>query len=894
MEDVAIPNISCTVCGENEFEQREGFYFCLECGTKQEQVRQVEVENEDDAFNETAGTKLSKTMKINVVKAEKPQLTSWEFYNYILRGYVQELLEFGAKEELKLMALQVWAAYLRRMEVAFFNKKHADLPKLGIRYLKNDAETIYNHTKLKRKRRKSANDTSCTSGGEDMSTRSWRRAKRKLNESLYSSATSATSTSANSNKAIKLSFNMKARKYLKKRMPVKHLLRHEMDSEGLLQCHSQPNSTELKRREYCLTVMNIRQIYSILAIALNLIGDDLQLTDLRRFIYEDHIASKNIFQYFPENIAPNVTEILKKVEFHRFSEKCIDKNFRQHVGLFAKNIGIRNFTTPNIVELVQRYVSELCLPQEVRIYAERLINFLPPCFKTRGSNQYPDYEARAMAYIIFILKLLFGLDGCKERQISSANMKLNRKIEELNRKNKENRPLLFVWTEWQRYIEMRKIIVSYYNQAFCKQFKQRESTEQILEQMTDDIQRREELAQSYNTVSSHPIIKQKLDSLKVILENFLENYKTRENDADLDTDVSMSQAKIIFKPTYTPALTYFKTILLHRDNLNTQYGVIPTIPHFMHTDHTKRDMQSYLEVKPLIEYFRNNNIDLQVSCLETTNNRNYTGIFLCTRKIYDCRKQQKANFNITDMEWIKNISNHISANEDDLAWITDDQTAISKKKKKTSMSSNNYCTKTHCEQTNTSSIDVFSECNMDPLPTFNNIKKPRRNLGIVDIFADIDDEDYLYDNLEPHMDHSNTNHNNSSRPMTPMSIGEIYIKSEFITETTTPPNIEPETLKFLNSNMDCWMLLGNMLPLTTGQHLQVRDKLPKGFFWLLETCAQTLDVDWPVVYEQLLIIELMFCMGVEDLNDVKDCVYLKSEKSLTEYRDMIKSLRDIW
>lgn len=62
-------------------------------------------------------------------------LTSWECYNYILRGLVNDLLSFGAKEELKLMTLQLWAAYLRRNEVAFFSRKRVELPKLGVRYL---------------------------------------------------------------------------------------------------------------------------------------------------------------------------------------------------------------------------------------------------------------------------------------------------------------------------------------------------------------------------------------------------------------------------------------------------------------------------------------------------------------------------------------------------------------------------------------------------------------------------------------------------------------------------------------------------------------------------------------------------------------------------------------
>lgn len=70
-EDDNLPlnsNIKCHVCGESEFEQREGFYYCQECGTKQEQVRLVEVEREDDFNQDKLKTK---KIKINVAKAEK-------------------------------------------------------------------------------------------------------------------------------------------------------------------------------------------------------------------------------------------------------------------------------------------------------------------------------------------------------------------------------------------------------------------------------------------------------------------------------------------------------------------------------------------------------------------------------------------------------------------------------------------------------------------------------------------------------------------------------------------------------------------------------------------------------------------------------------------------------
>lgn len=59
------------------------------------------------------------------------KLTSWEEYNYILLGLVNELIAVGANSDFKLTALQLWTEYLRRTEVAFFSKDNHALPKLG-------------------------------------------------------------------------------------------------------------------------------------------------------------------------------------------------------------------------------------------------------------------------------------------------------------------------------------------------------------------------------------------------------------------------------------------------------------------------------------------------------------------------------------------------------------------------------------------------------------------------------------------------------------------------------------------------------------------------------------------------------------------------------------------
>lgn len=62
------------------------------------------------------------------------ELTSWETYNYIIHGFVNELIQLGCKDELALTTLQLWSAYLRKNEVAFFGKKETKIPKFSFKY----------------------------------------------------------------------------------------------------------------------------------------------------------------------------------------------------------------------------------------------------------------------------------------------------------------------------------------------------------------------------------------------------------------------------------------------------------------------------------------------------------------------------------------------------------------------------------------------------------------------------------------------------------------------------------------------------------------------------------------------------------------------------------------
>lgn len=80
----------------------------------------------------------------------------------------------------------------------------------------------------------------------------------------------------------------------------------------------------------------------------------------------------------------------------------------------------------------------------------------PPSMKfTKKCKEIPNYEARAISFIIFTMKLLFGLDNETEHELSRCAEIINSRatISSLEL------PKMFVWDKWIKFIEYRKFIV---------------------------------------------------------------------------------------------------------------------------------------------------------------------------------------------------------------------------------------------------------------------------------------------------------------------------------------------------------------------------------------------------------------------------------------------------
>ena len=64
------------------------------------------------------------------------RLTSFEEYNHILKGFVDEILTIEDIPNFKATCLQLWISYLQQSEAAFFDKEKMATPKLYAVYRK--------------------------------------------------------------------------------------------------------------------------------------------------------------------------------------------------------------------------------------------------------------------------------------------------------------------------------------------------------------------------------------------------------------------------------------------------------------------------------------------------------------------------------------------------------------------------------------------------------------------------------------------------------------------------------------------------------------------------------------------------------------------------------------
>ncbi|XP_017057489.1 TATA box-binding protein-associated factor RNA polymerase I subunit B [Drosophila ficusphila] len=868
LDVMQLEHMQCDVCGEKTFQEREGFYYCVECGTQKDQIRAVDI-TADENFNETtAGRHASRTIRQpkGAGKTEDDEITSWEFYNYILRGFLQELLNMGAKPELKLMTLQVWAAYMGRMEVAFCRNNALGLPKLNVRALVRDARIIYNHkrTKLKRGRKGTVGDPN----DERTKFRLWNKTKRNLDASGYNKKEGPSESEGE--QSLRLQWSVNARKSLKRQMPLKHLDKHSKDSKGSLSCHGlRPKAKDLHHFDRHMFCLNFNKLYIVLAIALNMVEDDIQLTDLMRFIDEEHLSKRSMLSYLPENVASKSKTLIKEMEFGNHKDKCTYKRLRPHVGYMSRFINLTDFQTPNLHALAERYILELALPPRLLKYVGSLIDLYPPKFINHmGAYTYPHFEARVMAYIVYAMKLLFGLDDVKEQKISESAAKINKQLLDLGG---DEAPTLFVFDEWMKFVEIRKVIVSHYNQSFARRF----GVATQIGRQVDDILAKErkekEQGYGYDEVEGTAASRRQHENLTHIIETLLKEHFGQSSQEMLDLD------RIEFQPSLTPAHSYFKRILLQSSRADGAQ-MASKIPDCMHIDHRQRDLDPFImETEKLSDYLSQHGLKLRVeeiACQEIQE----VGIFRPLEHMNGKGVREFwANTDIKTETWLAELKRKEKRPDFRFFYPTGTygprylKSITARHGRREQLELNNpywemietpsYILKVDDKEVpldSLSSLQTFEEGSMEPLKV--PLDLPRRHLERKQNTEETDKE----------------------------------TDSDGRSEVPTEEPVNDNDLLLHVSNFDCWLLHGYTARIRECDKRELRQLFSCSFRWLLETCSATIGVGWHVVYEQLLVLEVMFHHSIRDWSNHKELLCIQHTNQKKDIRTLARTYKEFW
>ncbi|XP_072933695.1 uncharacterized protein TAF1B [Epargyreus clarus] len=107
----------CNVCGGTDVNLVDGFYYCVECGTQDVNVRETVVEQTimaDGTFAHATVRKFTTVVKDGVEMSS--EWHKWHIFNFILAGLTDELIALGAKPSVKMKVLWIWTRYVKAFQ----------------------------------------------------------------------------------------------------------------------------------------------------------------------------------------------------------------------------------------------------------------------------------------------------------------------------------------------------------------------------------------------------------------------------------------------------------------------------------------------------------------------------------------------------------------------------------------------------------------------------------------------------------------------------------------------------------------------------------------------------------------------------------------------------------
>lgn len=599
----------------------------------------------------------------------------------------------------------------------------------------------------------------------------------------------------------------------------------------------------------------------MLWLALNQVGDSLQIGDLIRYAKESHIKLNNISSFFPAEV-----DCLQAVNHFRRSSSDITHAFlRTKALLIAQVIGIRNLMQPDLGMLCERYCKDLCLPPVIGEMAKRLLAFHPPEMKMSETSvltrAVPNYEGRAMAYIIFILKLFFGVDDLREKAISASAQVINDKLME----NDSKQPPLFVWTEWVEYIEMRNVILSQCHYPTAMQIDP--NTSMPTSMYVDFLKRNIEegtCQENYRKVE--------MENIRTIFTQIAQMHEQRE--------CEQMKPSCHFQPSLTPFSTYMEHINVDRSIKSKIY-----IPEFMSIDHEKRDILPYIKPNRLSKIFKEIHHRLDIKEIGFNQNLQFS-------YIHHENNEKKKNgnvkfeFDVTRAEWIDLL------NERDEKRYEEKEKQRTKENEEIRQKVGEHLTNLRAKQVASDAIRKENRRGVQTHQRQADETEGSQSFSDVSSYRYFDEEEKdIIDSVV--LDEPRRNLDKQPNMLDYQSSSD----DDESNDESNDENSENELIEFVISNFDYWIAMQNIYLITNASFVDNVNQLPKSFQWLLKQCALQIHMHIKDLYIELLAIENQYRYILKPIFKMENYIKFRRQTNAkldAQTANAIKNLKRIW
>ncbi|GAB6033316.1 hypothetical protein CHUAL_013085 [Chamberlinius hualienensis] len=423
---------SCLYCMGTEFISIDGLIFCGQCNVQTQETPQVE----DDVDYTKAGVTLKGRLEIRSAATKRKgkdygnPWTTYDAFNLILKSQTESLISLGVSSELRPTVLKLWLTYLHKTRLLYVNNSNYPV-RLQSNVKKRDLCILFgNGTKIPSYRKKSNAEK-----------------KRGRNDTVNNLKT------VPKRKKLKLS---DLENFQSQVAPAESEAETEIVTNDMLKERAVVSAKFLarlkgKRAERDISYMTLARTIAFVYLGLLLLKEQILVCDIIRWTWEGLIPYYNVsVDVLPSNMVFQTYDINTFRAVYPLSNEVI----RKETGHLASYLGITELSSLPLQYISARFIKELDLPSVMHKYVNNLINIRPPKLHWKYDERkkliphIPNYECRAVAFIIVALKLLFGLNDVDEWKISNY-------LYQCKKSNLIDNKVPFVWRDWIKILHAR-------------------------------------------------------------------------------------------------------------------------------------------------------------------------------------------------------------------------------------------------------------------------------------------------------------------------------------------------------------------------------------------------------------------------------------------------------